>query len=132
VPITGGDLIQRGFYGETSTSRPLYDQPEYVLNGDLTWDHAATGTTLTLAGGVVGRRLVVYGLSKPDQYEEPAPQLDFFLTQKLGKHWKLKFSAKNLLNPDFKIGQNSPQRGYDVLKSYSKGITLGLSVGCEF
>ena len=132
VPITGSDLIQRGFYGETSTSRPLYDQPEYVLNGDLTWDHAASGTTLTLAGGVVGRRLVVYGLSKPDQYEEPAPQLDFFLTQKLGKHWKLKFSAKNLLNPDVKIGQDSPQRGYDVLKSYSRGITIGLSVGCEF
>jgi hypothetical protein len=71
-------------------------------------------------------------LSKPDQYEEPAPQLDFFLTQKLGRHWRLKFSAKNLLNPDFEIGQDSPQRGYDVLKSYSKGITLGLSVGCEF
>lgn len=132
VPITGFDLTQRGFYGETSTSRPLYDQPEYVVNADVTWDHAATGTALTLSGGVVGRRLVLYGLSKPDEYEEPAPQLDIFLSQKLGKNWKLKFSAKNLLNPEFEVGQDMPNAGYQVRKSYTKGITYGLSLGCEF
>jgi outer membrane receptor protein involved in Fe transport len=132
VAITGNDRLQRGFYGETSTLRPLYDQPEYVVNGDLTWEHAATGTSLTVAGGVVGRRLVLYGLSKPDEYEEPAPQLDVFLSQKLGKSWKLKFSAKNLLDPKFEVGQDMPNAGYQVRKSYTKGITYGLSLGCEF
>jgi outer membrane receptor protein involved in Fe transport len=132
VAISGNDRLQRSFYGETSTSRPLYDQPEYVVNADLTWEHAATGTSLTMAGGVVGRRLVLYGLSKPDEYEEPAPQLDVLLSQKLGKNWKLKFSAKNLLDPEFEVGQDMPNAGYQVRKSYTKGITYGLSLGCEF
>jgi outer membrane receptor protein involved in Fe transport len=132
VDITGSDRVQRSFYGETSTTRPLYDQPEYVVNMDLTWEHAATGTSLTVAGGVVGRRLVLYGLSKPDEYEEPAPQLDVFLSQKLGKNWKLKFSAKNLLDPKFEVGQTMPNAGYQVRKSYTKGITFGLSLGSEF
>ena len=132
VSITGNDRVQRSFYGETSSSRPLYDQPEYVVNADLTWDHAATGTALTIAGGVVGRRLVLYGLSKPDEYEEPAPQLDLFLSQKLGKNWKLKLSAKNLLDPAIEVGQTMPFAGYQVRKSYTKGVTYGISLGCEF
>jgi outer membrane receptor protein involved in Fe transport len=132
VAITGNDRVQRSFYGETSTTRPLYDQPEYVINADLTWEHAASGTSLTVAGGVVGRRLVLYGLNRPDEYEEPAPQLDVFLSQKLGKNWKLKLSAKNLLDPKIEVGQDMPNVGYQVRKSYTKGITYGLSLGCEF
>ena len=133
VPISSFDKSQRfGNYGDTSTSRPLYDQPELVLNADLTWDHEASGTALTVSGGVVGRRLVVYGITTADEYEEPAPQLDVFLTQKLGKHWKLKFSAKNLLNPAFEVSQTSPQTGNVILKGHTKGTTLGLSVGYDF
>lgn len=133
VPLTKNQLDNRSLlYGETATSRPLYDQPEYVLNADLTWDHAATGTTFTISGGVVGRRLVVVGLARPDEYEEPAPQLDIFVSQKLGKNWKLKFSAKNLLDPEFETTQNWGATGTTVIKSYTKGMTFGLSLGCEF
>lgn len=133
VPISSFDQSQRlGNYGETSTSRPLYDQPEFVLNADLTWDHEASGTAFTVSGGVVGRRLVVYGITTADEYEEPSPQLDAFLTQKLGKHWKLKFSAKNLLNPAYEVSQTSPQTGHVILKSHTKGITFGLGVGYDF
>lgn len=135
VSISPADQRQRfQTYRDTSSSRPLYDQPEYVLNGDLTWEHARTGTALTVAGGVVGRRLVLYGLTNPDEYEEPAPQLDVFLSQKLGKAWKLKFSAKNLLNPAFETTQQNAAAGgqSQLLKSYTKGRTFGLSLGCEF
>lgn len=132
VPLTAEQIRIRRLYGGTDTDRPLYDQPEFVLNADLTWDHKATGTTLTLSGGVVGRRLVLVGLGKPDEYEEPAPQLDVFLTQKLGKHWKMKLSAKNLLDPAYEVTQDWPGGETVVLKSHTKGITFGLSVGCEF
>jgi TonB-dependent receptor len=135
VPISEADQRQRYLtYLNTDTDRPLYDQPEYVLNLDLTWDHAATGTTFTIAGGVVGPRLVLYGLTKPDEYEEPAPQLDVFLSQKIGKHWKLRFSAKNLLDPAFEVSQENSAAGNQtqIIKSYTKGMTFGLSLGCEF
>jgi hypothetical protein len=103
-----------------------------VFNTDLTWDHKATGTTFTISGGVVGRRLIVVGLARPDEYEEPAPQLDVFLSQKLGEHWKLKLSAKNLLDPAFEVKQDWGATGSTTVKSYTKGMTFGVSLGCEF
>jgi len=133
VPLTSNQQNNRNLlYGETSTTRPLYDQPDYVMNADLTWDHPATGTTFTISGGVVGRRLVVVGLARPDEYEEAAPQLDVFVSQKLGPDWKLKFSAKNLLDPAFETSQDWGATGTTVIKSYTKGITFGISLGCEF
>lgn len=121
-----------GFYGDTSTTRPLYDQPEFVINGDITWDHKATGTALTVSGGVVGRRLVLVGYATPDEYEEPTPQLDVFLTQKFGKHWKVKLSAKNLLDPVYETTLDYLALGKKPIERYTKGRTFGLSVGYDF
>ena len=119
------------FVGQSTRTRPLFDQPEYILNTDLTWDHKSTGTALTLSGGVVGRRLTVVGLATPDEYEEPTPQVDVFLSQSIGKRWKVKLSAKNLLNPSYETTQDWLSQIVKV-RSYTKGMTFGLTVGCEF
>lgn len=133
VPLTPDQItIRQGAFGSTDTTRPLFDQPEYVINADLTWDLERTGTSITLSGGIVGPRLVVVGLALPDEYEQPAPQLDLFISQKLGKNWKLKFSAKNLLNPEYETTQTYPNGDEVTLESYTKGLTFGLSLGCEF
>ena len=133
VPLSAQEAANRfSGYGSTDKSRPLYDQPEYVVNGDITWDHAPTGTSLTLSGGVVGRRLVLVGLREPDEFQDPAPQIDVFLSQKFGKHWKAKFSAKNLLNPVYQESRDDPRFGPQILESNTRGMTFGLSVSCEF
>ncbi|MGZ8937782.1 MAG: TonB-dependent receptor domain-containing protein [Limisphaerales bacterium] len=132
VQLTDVQKLNRQTYGETATDRPLYDQPEYILNGSLTWEFEPTRTTFTLSGGVVGRSLVIVGLAKPDEYILPAPDLNLFVRQRLGKNWDVRFTAKNLLDPEFQIGQTWPETGEVVLESYTKGITFGLSVGCEF
>ncbi len=132
VPLTDVQMLNRRGYGDFSTTRSLYDQPEYILNSNLTWDNPATGTTVTLSGGVVGESLVLVGLSRPDEFVQPAPELNLFIRQKLGKHWDIRFTAKNLLDPKHEITQTWPVAGETVLESYSKGITFGLSVGCEF
>lgn len=132
VPLTADQRFTRGqVWGDTAATRPLFDQPEYIMNGDITWDHKSIGTRLTVSGGVVGRRLVLVGLAEPDDFEEPAPQLDVFLTQKLGKHWQMKFSAKNLLDPVYEVSQEWPA-GRLPVETYTKGMTFGLSLGCEF
>jgi outer membrane receptor protein involved in Fe transport len=110
----------------------MYDQPEYVINGDFTWDIKRTGTRITVSGGVVGRRLVVVGLAEPDDFEEPTPQLDVFVTQQLGKNWKLKFSARNLFDPTYEITQEWPSGGRLPVESYTRGMTFGMSLGCAF
>ena len=135
VPLTQNQILNRGpqlGYGDTSTTRPLYDQPEYILHGSLTWNYQPSGTTVTLSGGVVGESLVLVGLAKPDEFIQPAPDLNLFIRQRIGKKWDVRFTARNLLDPEFQITQTWPQTGEVVLQSYTKGVTLGLSVGCEF
>lgn len=132
VALTEGQRINRGRSGINDTTRPLFDQPEYVVNGDITWDHKASGTAVTISGGVVGRRLILVGLAKPDDYEEPTPQLDFFISQKFGKHWKAKFSAKNLLDPVYEVTQTWPGTGPLPIRTYSKGMSFGLSLGYDW
>lgn len=132
VALTEVQRENRSRSGIFDTTRPLFDQPEYVLNGDITWDHKPTGTAITLSGGVVGRRLVLVGLAKPDDYEEAAPQLDFFISQKFGKHWKAKFSAKNLLDPVYEVTQDWPEAGPLPIRTYKKGMSFGLSLAYDW
>jgi hypothetical protein len=75
---------------------------------------------------------VLVGLAKPDEFEQPAPELNLFIRQRLGKHWDVRFTAKNLLDPAYEVAQTWPNGGKQVIQSYTKGITFGLSVGCEF
>ena len=132
VPLTQSQKNNRANYGDFSASRPLYNQPSYILNGDLTWDNPDTGTTVTLSGGMVGESLILVGLAKPDEFVQPAPELNLFIRQRLAKHWDVRFTAKNLLNPSYEVTQTWPAAGEVVLRSYTKGVTLGISVGCEF
>jgi outer membrane receptor for ferrienterochelin and colicin len=132
VDLTALQQTQRAKFGDTADTRPLYDQPEFVINGDFTWDNFVTGTTITLNGGVTGRRLVLVGLASPDEYEEPAPYLDFAISQKMGRYWKMKFSAKNLLDPVFETTQTWPSLGTVPIKSYKKGRSFGISFSADF
>jgi len=132
VPLTTTQQANRQGYGDFSTTRSLYDQPSYILNADLTWDIERTGTTLTVSGGIVGDRLVLVGLAQPDEFVSPSQELNLFVRQKLSKHWDIRLTARNLLDPAHEVVQTWPEAGTVVLRSYTKGITIGLSMGCEF
>lgn len=75
--------------------------------------------------------VVLVGYGTPDEFEEPAPQLEFSISQKLGRHWKAKFSAQNLLDPVYAVSQAWSQ-GARTIKRYTRGMTFGLSLGCDF
>ena len=133
VDLTPIQRLNRINYGETkAVDRPLYDQPEYVINADLTWDIFLSGTSVTLNGGVTGRRLVLVGLATPDEFEEPAPYLDLSISQRLSRRLKAKLSAKNLLDPAYEVSATWPQAGKVPIKSYRKGMSFGLSLSYEF
>lgn len=132
VELLGFEKTLRARYGETKDTRPLYDQPNYVINGDLTWSYPDWGTTITVSGGVVGERLVAVGTFAPDEYLQPAPNLDVFYTQRIGKRWKAKFSVKNLFDPAQERDQKWPLAGPLPMSTYKKGITFGLSLGFEY
>ncbi len=132
VNLLEREKILRANYGETGATRPLYDQPTFVVNGDLTWENVDWQTRVTLSAGAVGQRLVAVGTFAPDEYLEPAPNLDLFISQQLADHWNLRFSAKNLLNPDYEVVQQWPTAGPLVRTRYTKGMEFGISLGYSY
>lgn len=128
------DGIQRLVY-----NRPLFDQPEFVLNADLSYDNPRTGTSVSLVFSRTGERLALDVPNAPNAYEQPINTLDVFLTQRLGRTWKLRLGARNLLDPQIRTifvsdfgGDRNDFGGQYVFRSYRRGITFSLSLTAEF
>lgn len=114
-----------------SSTRPLYDQSPYILNLDMTYEHVPTATTFTIGANFTGHRLILAKSLGPDIYEHPAPSLDAGISQKIGKHWVLSLTAKNLLNPEYR--QTYGDSYNDVIyASYKRGRTYGVSLTASF
>lgn len=120
--------------GQRVSTRPLFDQSPYILNADLSYDNEKTGTSATLAWYYAAERLVLIINNGYDVYEQPAPSLDFVLTQKLGRGWSAKFTARNLLNPEVKrsYGVSGSTDTRYLYSSYTRGITFGLSLSYQY
>ncbi len=120
--------------GEWVETRPLYDQSPYILNADLTYENKKSGTTASLVFYYAAERLALIVNNGWDVYEQGAPQLDFVVSQRLGRGFKLKVSAENVLNPEIirSYGVSGPTDTTYLYSSYRRGVTLGLSCSYEF
>ena len=131
TPLTPDELSRkREIKPAEPESRPLYDQSPFILNLDFSYDNDRWGTAFTVAYNLTGRRLAIVNPYGDDVYEHPGDSLDLSLSQRISKHWKVKFSAKNLLDPSFKrtYGDN----GMNIYSSYTKGRQFGISLSCSF
>jgi outer membrane receptor protein involved in Fe transport len=63
----------------------------------------------------------------PNVYEQPFGQLNFSLSKDLGNKFKIKVSANNLLNPEYKQTQEFKGKEY-IFQSYKRGRTFGISI----
>jgi hypothetical protein len=138
VPITGqaANFIDQ-------TTRPLQGQPEYVINAGLNYDndeyrfyaglfYNVTGPLLYAAGSpFVEPGTTAVASFFPDVYQQPAPSLDFNLTQGLTDNWKLTFRGKNLLNPW--INKTQTLNGVEnIYSSYTRGWDVSLNAAYSF
>jgi len=123
-------IAKQSVESNISGTRPMYDQSPYILNADITYDNPRTKTTITLSYNRTGQRLAIANPLGPDVYERPGDSLDLSISQALNDHWKLRFSAKNLLDPAYEryLGPDKT-RPYS---SYTKGMQFGLSLSCSF
>jgi len=129
TPLTPAELAFKQTINPAEPgTRQLYDQSPYILNLDFTYDNQKTA--FTVAYNMTGPRLYIVNPFGEDVYEHPGDSLDLSLSQKLGKRWKVKFSAKNLLDPVFKrtYGEN----GSLIYSSHTKGRQFGVSFSCNF
>jgi outer membrane receptor protein involved in Fe transport len=131
VKLRPNDLAaKREFFPNISDTRPLYDQPPYILNLDLSYGNPRAGTSASLIYNVAGPRVAIAKLNTEDVYEQPTPTLDFIISQKIGRNLTLKFGAKNLLNP--KIERTYGKDSNLIYSSYTKGRGFGLSLSYDF
>lgn len=122
-----------------NATRPMVDAPEYLMNLNLTYEAESTGTQVglfytrqgdTLVAGanpdVVGPQAFV-----PSIYAIPYDTLNLTVSQKVGEYVKLKFSAKNLTNPEIQTVYRSDVTPDTVRTSYRKGIDFSFSVSAH-
>jgi len=117
--------------------RPLLGQPEYLFNASLLYDNPRTGTGVGLFYTMTGRALVngqsFTDVFIPDLYQAPVDNLDFSLSQKIGKNWTVTFRAKNLTDPlvrrVYEVDWNSPAINES---SFKRGREYSLGVSCTW
>jgi len=124
------------------TERRLFEQPEWIANADITFEHPDWGTTATLAVFTISDVLKSVGSVAVDQngslqsvsldeYSDSFYQVDFVLRQKW-RGWTFGFSVKNLTDStratfydeDMTIGKVYKKkykvgRDYSISASYS-------------
>ena len=139
LPSETARILQKN--GQSAANRPLQGQPEYIINAGLNYDNEEYKFYAGLYFNVTGSFLYAVGtpseigtadeLYYPDIYEQPAPSLDFNLTQGLTDNWKLTFRGKNLLNPFFNRTQTYNGTEY-IYSSYTKGWDVSLNAAYSF
>jgi TonB-dependent receptor len=138
VQMPDTSIAQRATIGLTGDTRPLQGQPNYLINAGINYDNEEYKTYMGLFYNVTGPFLYSVGnikpnstLYTPDIYEQPAPSLDFNITQGLTENWKITFRGKNLLNPIFQRTQNFGGQEF-TYSSYTKGWDLSLNTAYSF
>lgn len=118
-------------------TRDMTGAPEHLFNLNLTYDIG--DTQMALFYNLEGDKLVSGAATAdknffiPNIYQESVATLNFSISQKLGKHTKLQFQAKNLLNPEIEEVYRSEYIGGDVTKtSYTKGVDFSISLTASF
>ncbi len=116
---------------QTNSVRPLEGASPFLINVDAKYRFESIKTNVSLSYNVFGERLIRVGSNNiGDAYEQPVNTLNLVIQSKLTNRLKLKFSAKNILNPT--IREIQYQNNVDnVVNEYTKGVNLSLSVNYD-
>lgn len=113
----------------------LQGQSSHIGNLQLGIESETSGTQATLIANYVGERVSARGRpGQPDYMENPGTSLDFVLRQDLNIGWPgvtLGFSARNLLETDFREYQQAGSNKVDVYR-YEPGVSYTLSLSASF
>ena len=81
-------------------TRPLFGQSPYIVNAMLTYSNDSAKVNAAASFNIQGQKLLlVTEGGAPDIYQQPTPTLDLSLSKGFGENVRLRFRARNLLNP---------------------------------
>jgi hypothetical protein len=122
----------RAVFPDAGDTRELFGQSPYIINFDATYDVPSWRANFTVVYSIFGERLTLVTTGAlPDVYEQPAAALDFIYSQGLGRGWKAKLTARNLLDPDYEQTLSSGDRTF-IYERYRRGRTISLSLSYDF
>ena len=123
----------RYYHPEAKDTRELQGQSPYIVNLELAYDNYKTGTSAGIFYNVFGERLSEVSLGgTPNVFEQPRPELNLTLSQRVLPGLNAKFAAKNLL--DSSVRKTHEFKGTEyVFRSYQTGrvYSLGLSYSVD-
>lgn len=128
VDIPENNLLDiRRFDPDASSTRELQGQSPYLVNLGLLYDNFNTDTSVSVYYNVFGERIHEVGIGPTrDAIEKPRHMVDLTFSQSIWEKFRLKLSAKNLLDEPIEIVQEF--KGNDFVQSrYKAGTTLSLS-----
>ena len=124
----------------TNNKRQLQGASPYLVNMNLSYnfdnsrandlDEGKTikKSSITLAYNIYGKRLFAAGTQGiGDAFEQPVGTLNLTYSQDISEKLKLRFSARNLLDPTIEIVQENELKDH-VINSYKRGVNFGISL----
>jgi TonB-dependent receptor len=82
-----------------NTNRPMMGQSPYIINTGMFYQNDSIGLSVSAMYNVIGERVVVVGVPGiPEVWEMPRHQIDLTISQKIGKHFDIRFGIQDILN----------------------------------
>lgn len=119
----------------TSGTSQLEGATPILINTDLSFNQKFEDSelTATVVFNYFSDRVYSIGTRGFENIiEKGIPTLDFVTNYKLGKHYRFKLKATNLLNPSFQLNRDNNGADNIVLSNYKKGVNLSLGVSYNF
>ena len=117
------------YNSELKAYRPFQGQSPYLLNTNISYSLDSLGLDINLSYNLFGPRLSEIGMiGLPDVYEKQAKgMLNLNVSKDFGKHFRVRFGARNLLNVDYNKIQTFKGEEY-ITQSYTMGRTFSLGL----
>jgi hypothetical protein len=118
----------RSINPDASDKRTFFNQSPYIVNTNLVYSNSEKNIDATLSFNIFGDRLVIVGQEgTPDIFEQTRPKLDFTISKKIKENLSVRLSAKNLLDPEYKLQSSFNGNDY-IYSNYNLGRTISMSL----
>ena len=104
----------KNFVPIDTVKRSMFGQAPYIFNASLTYNEDSLGLSVTLSYNVQGPRLVlsVGQTDVPDIFELPRNTIDLKVSKKLGEHFTVSLTGRDLLNAPIARAYNYSDGSY--------------------
>jgi outer membrane receptor protein involved in Fe transport len=129
ISFIHSEIDLNGGNGFQVAKRPLQGQADYISNFGLYYEDLEGKFSGSLIYNKVGQKISRVGFANlGDIIELPRDQVDFAFSAKLIEHVTFKFSAKDLLNQDYKIVQRTLEGDKTAeIRKTGRGFSAGFA-----